>query len=190
MANLGITHWKAFIRVMRYIQATMDQCISYGDVSNNNLHQLSGYSNASWRGDVDNRKSTSGFTFFFNDGPISWNSRKQTSIALSSTEAKYIVVSQSIKEAFWLRNLLSNINLYQYSPTILFCDNQSAIALSANPRFHSRSKHIEIRYHYISGKVLNKEVSLTYCRTQDMVADIFTKALSVNAHNKYCALLI
>ena len=132
----------------------MDQCICYGDVNDDNLHQLSGYSDASWGGDADHRKSTSGFTYFFNGGPISWNSRKQTSIALSSTEVEYIATSQSIKEAFWLRNLLSDISLYQQCPTVLFCDNQSAIVLSANPRFHSRSKHIEIRYHYVRGKVL------------------------------------
>ncbi|KAJ7528089.1 hypothetical protein O6H91_16G083400 [Diphasiastrum complanatum] len=186
MTNPGITHWKALIRVMRYLRATMDFCICYGAVGNDKLNLLMGYTDASWARDVDTRKSTSGFTFFLNNGPISWNSYKQSSIALSSTESEYIAASQATKEAIWLRNLLSDIGLNQYAPTILFCDNQSAIALSANPRFHSRSKHIELKYHFVISKVLNEKVRLQYCRTQDMTADVFTKALSLESHTRFC----
>ncbi|KAJ7540793.1 hypothetical protein O6H91_10G031200 [Diphasiastrum complanatum] len=186
MSNPGVTHWKAFIIIMRYLRATMEFCICYGVVDNDKLNLLSGYTDASWAGDVDTCKSTSGLTFFLNNGPVSWNSRKQSSAALSSTGSEYIAASQATKESIWLRNLLSDIGLNQYALTTLLCDNQSAIALSTNPRFHSRSKHIELKYHFIRSKVLIEEVRLQYCRMQDMIANIFTKALSLDTHRRFC----
>ena len=123
MANPSMIHWKALFRVIRYVRATIDLFICYGDVDPSNIHTLHGYTDANWAGEIDTRRSTFGLVFLFNNGPISWNSQKTTSIAMSSIKSKYIAVSQATKEAIWSRNLLSDIGLRQSAPTIIQCDN-------------------------------------------------------------------
>jgi hypothetical protein len=102
-----------------------------------------------WMGSVVDRKSTSGYCFSLGSAMISWSSRKQGSVAQSTAEAEYIAASTTSREAVWLRKLLSDLFRTELEPTVIHCDNQSCIKLTENPVFHDRSKHIEMRYHYI-----------------------------------------
>jgi hypothetical protein len=163
-------------RIARYIQGTKNFALQYKSDSNN--FKLIGYCDADWAGDKFDRKSTSGYIFFLSGGPISWNSKKQATVALSSTEAEYISITQATKEAIWLRLLLKNLGFEQKDPTIIYVDNQSAISLSKNPVYHSRTKHIDIQHHFIREKIESKEIQLLYCSSKEQLADICTKPLS------------
>jgi hypothetical protein len=173
-SNPGKAHWQAVKRVMRYLQGTKEMCLTYSAAI-----KLIGYTDADWGGDHDDRRSTSGYIFLLGDGVISWSSKKQRTVALSSTEAEYMAATQATKEAVWLRNLLFELGYPQHDhPTTIFADNQSCIALAKNPTFHARTKHIDIQHHYVRERLEDGNIELVYCNTNDMVADILTKALS------------
>ena len=138
-------HWTGVKRVLRYIQGTLKYGLRF---IHSDDFTLLGYSDSDWAGDKDSRKSTSGYIFTLGGSPISWRSTKQSVVALSTTEAEYIALSQAAQEAVWLRHLFTNMKLKISNPTVLFEDNESAIALSKNPRCHSRMKHVDIKYHY------------------------------------------
>ena len=108
---------------------------------------------------------------------ISWRSHKQSIIALSTTEAEYVALCEAAQEAVWLRRLLGDIDFTQSDPTVIYEDNQGAISLSSNPKDHTRTKHIDIKYHYIRERVAAKELSVIHCATGDMTADTLTKGL-------------
>ena len=108
---------------------------------------------------------------------VSWSSKKQPIVSLSSTEAKYKALCNVTCEVVWLRRILEDIDNKQIKPTILKCDNQSSIKLAYNPIYHARTKHIEIQHHFVREKIQSKEIDLIYCNTTDNVADIFTKPL-------------
>src|SRR2546430_13080399 len=152
------------------------------------IHQpamaLSGYCDADWAGDVDTRRSTTGYVFTLSDGAISWASRRQKTIALSSTEAEYMSTTEATKEACWLRQLLADIGRPQEQPTLIKCDSQGAIALVRNPVNHSRTKHIDIKHHFVRDKHADGTISFEYCPTSDMVADVLTKGLPRNIHRE------
>jgi hypothetical protein len=157
--------------VMRYLKGTIDYGLSYdGDHD----FTLSGYTDADWAGSVSDRKSTSGCCFSLGSTKISWQSRKQSSIALSTAEAKYIVACSTSCEAIWLRKLFD----LQMRATLILCDNQSCIKMTENPVFHDRSKHIEIRYHSIRDMVQREALKLQYISTDEQVAIVLTKPLS------------
>jgi hypothetical protein len=147
-ANPGPDHQRALERVFWYLRATSDQQLVFGWGSLGGS-TLFGYADADWASDVNNRKSTSGYMFKLAGAAVSWSSKKQTSVALSSTEAEYISGAHTAKEAVWLRQLLSELGLDTSSPTILHIDNQSTIAIAKNPEFHDRMKHIDVRYHFL-----------------------------------------
>ena len=109
---------------------------------------------------------------------MSWKSRKQDSVALSTAEAEYIALSSAAQETVWIRRLVTELGMEPEGPTTLMEDNQSAIAMAKNPQFHGRAKHIDIRHHFIREKVNGKEIQLVYCPTGDMVADMLTKGLN------------
>ncbi len=111
-------------------------------------------------------------------GPLGWFSRKQEVIALSTTEAEYIALASATREAVWLRNLLAGIGAEQKIPTIIFEDNQGAIAIAKNPSAHARTKHIDIKYHYTREMAQKGVIQVEYCSTEDMLADVFTKPLT------------
>jgi hypothetical protein len=110
-------------------------------------------------------------------GCISWCSKKQATVALSSTEAEYIAATQAAKEAIWLRTFLKELHIVQKSATLIFSDSQGSNALIKNPVYHARTKHIDIQYHFVREHVLAGSLSFYYCATNDQVADILTKAL-------------
>ena len=145
---------------------------------------LVGYSDSDWGGNIDDFKSTSGYVFNIGSGAVSWASKKQDVVALSTTEAEYISLSVASCQALWLRNVLHELKCPQEKGTIMFCDNQSSISLSKNPVFHGRSKHINIKYHFIRELIKDGEVYIKYCKTQDQVADVFTKALKTDSFLK------
>ena len=135
-----------------------------------------GYSDADGMSQED-RHAISGYVFMLNGGAVSWSSKRQDTISLSTTEAEYIALTHAVKEAIWLRNLISELFSPITTPIAILADNQSAIALAKDNRFHAWTKHFDIRYHFIHYVIEEGKICLTYCPTEEMMADIFTKAL-------------
>ncbi|KAJ2929484.1 hypothetical protein H1R20_g7604, partial [Candolleomyces eurysporus] len=175
------THMEAGMHVIRYIKATRDFRLTLGGKD----FVLSGYSDANWGTEL-HRHSISGYTFSTGAGVISWSSKKQPIITLSSTESEYVALTHAAKEAKWLRTLTREIlpvvglgaYVEKFNPTVLYCDNQGAIKLSTNPVFHAHTKHIDIHFHYIQQTITSRDLQLVYCPTDSMVADIMTKQLA------------
>jgi hypothetical protein len=138
---------------------------------------LTGYTDSSYNSLSDNGRSVSGSCFSVGNGYISWYSKNQRSVALSSCEAEYMALSTNVKECIWLRNLLIDLGYKNQEPTNIYCDNQSTIAVAKNPVFHNRTKHIAIRYHFVREKVKEGIVRIEYMKGKEIVADGFTKVL-------------
>lgn len=172
-------HWNHVKRALRYLKSTSHYRLSFQ--KDNNLN-LTGFVDASWGSDLDDRRSYTGFVFKLANGPISWESRKQKSVALSPAEAEYMAASEATKDAIYSNRLLSGILRIRANPVKLFCDNQSAIKMANNPVFHNRTKHIDIRYHSIRDAVDEEKVQLFYIPTENMTADVLTKGLSRVKH--------
>ena len=171
--NYDNSHWTAVKRIFRYLKGTDN----FGIVYSNQPNALIGYSDSDHAGDVDTRRSTTGYAFILSGGCITWASKRQSTVSLSTTEAEFIAACEATKEAVWLRKLLNDIEHPCVLPTVLKVDNQSAIKLSKNPEFHRRSKHIDVRYQFICEKVKDCEIDTQYVATDNQCADIFTKAL-------------
>ena len=178
-------HWTAVKRIIRYLKGTLNYGLVYRKRS---LTGVIGYSDSDFAGDQDDRKSTSGYIFQIGNTAISWKSKKQTSTALSTAEAEYIALSQAAQEAIWLRQLSSDLKCLIVNPTVLYEDNQAAICIAKNPQSHGRSKHIEIKYHFIREEISKKNIEVKYCNTEDMVADMLTKGLGKEKFVKLRAL--
>jgi hypothetical protein len=116
-------------------------------------------------------------------------SKKQPVVALSSTEAEYYALSEAMKETIWIRHLMEEIDLTLNDPTIVHQDNMSTIAIAVNPIQHQRVKHMDIKVHFLRDHLHKKDAVLMYCPTEDMVADILTKALPTKAHQKFTQLM-
>ena len=174
-ANPTKQHWIAVKRIFRYLKGTLNHGLFY---SRNESTECVGFSDSDWGGDLDDRKSTSGYLFQLGGTAISWRSKKQTCVALSTAEAEYMALASAAQEAMWLRQLTIDLKNEPVSATVIFEDNQSAICIAKNPQFHGRSKHIAIKYHFIRDQVENNNVELRYCRTNDMIADMLTKGLN------------
>ena len=138
---------------------------------------LEGYCDSDYAGDLDDRKSTSGYVFLLKGGAISWNSSKQETVALSTTEAEYVAAAHAVKEAIWLRTLLEELGFKQNQPTKIYEDNSGCIAISKNPEKHKRTKHIDIKYHFLREQVNKNQVKLEYVNTTEQAADALTKPL-------------
>ncbi|KAH9299741.1 hypothetical protein KI387_031423, partial [Taxus chinensis] len=119
-------------------------------------------------GNMDDRKSTSGFIFFMGPGPISWGSKKQNFVSRSSTEAEYRAVGEVVCEAIWLRRILEGISLPQQKSTPVYVDNEGVMKLVRNPVFHERTKHIEVQLHFIREHVLKHNIQLQFCPTAEL----------------------
>ena len=173
-SNPTEAHLTAVKRVLRYLKGTMDLAIQYQP---SEQPELVGYSDADWAGDLDDRHSTTGNIFMMTGGAISWLSKKQPIVPLSTAEAEYVALSAACQEAVWLRRLLSDIHAAPSGATILMEDNQGTIAIARNPIAHSRTKHIDIRYHYVREAIDNESVDVEFCPTTEMIADLLTKPL-------------
>lgn len=180
MENPKYAHWKALKRILRYVKGTEFLGLFY---SNSPEYMLKGYSDSDWHGDVDDRKSTSGYVFFMGETAFTWASKKQPIVALSTCEVEYVAASWTVCHAIWLRNLLRELKNQQTEPTEIKVDSKSAIELAKNPVHHERSKHIDVRFHFIREQIKNREVQLNYVMSRDQAADIFTKALPAELFN-------
>nr|GEZ44076.1 retrovirus-related Pol polyprotein from transposon TNT 1-94 [Tanacetum cinerariifolium] len=141
------------------------------------------YSDSDWHGDVDDRKSTSGYVFFMGKTAFTWASKKQPMVALSTCEAEYVAASWIVCHAIWLRNLLRELKNQQEGPTEIKVDNKSAMELARNLVHHERSKHIDVRFHLIREHIRNRDVQMTHVMSRDQAANIFTKALPAELFN-------
>jgi hypothetical protein len=145
------THWIAAKRVLRYLQGTLDHGLYY---TKSNL-QVNSFCDSDWAGCPDDKRSTTGFAVFLGDCLIAWSAKNQAVVSRSSTEAEYRSLSITAVELFWIRMLFKELRIYLATPSVLWCDNVSAVALTSNPVFHARTKHIEVEYHFVREKVLN-----------------------------------
>ena len=176
MSKPGKQHWVGVKRVLRYLKGTLDYGLLY-TATNTGGTTLRGYADADWAGDQTTRKSTSGYAFQIGNSTISWRSKRQSIVALSSTEAEYVSLSLATQEATWIRTLLGDMGFMQDGPTTMYEDNQGAIELARNPSHHTRTKHIDIKYHHVRCAVADKQIKLQYCPSTEMTADILTKGL-------------
>ena len=184
MQNPTQQHWIAAKRVLRYLQFTKTMKIVY---EGHYDLKLQAASDADWSGDASDRKSTTGFYYKLSNsgGAISWNCKKQNTVALSSCEAEYKGMCAAVQEAISLSQILEDLLIPQMKPTQIAEDNQSCIKLCYNPVFHKRSKHMSTKLHYIREKVEDGSVEIFYQPTEEMAADIFTKALGSLKHQKH-----
>ena len=167
------SHLTAVKRIIQYINGTPNYGLWYSKDSNA-CHAK--YSDADWVGSVDDRKSTSGDCFYLGNNLVSWMSKKQNSVSLFIVEAEYIAVGSCYTQLLWKKKLLQDYEIPQDTMCV-FCDNTSAINLSKNPVHHSKSKHIEIHYHFIRDLVEERVVCLEFIHTDNQKVDIFTKPL-------------
>jgi hypothetical protein len=161
-------------RVLRYVAGTLNFGLWYTKSDSN---QLSGYTDNDFAGSLDDRKSTSQHVFQLGTNLISWTSKKQPIVSISSAEAEYVVATSASCQAVWLRRILKEMSHTENDPTPIFCDNTSAIALSKNHVFHKKRKHIDTRFHFIRELVNNGDIALQFCASRDQLVDIFTKPL-------------
>lgn len=186
--NPGEQHWIAAKRVLRYLRGTTKCGLLFnGNMKseiNNKLsnskcnNSLIGYCDSDWAGDIDEGKSTTGYCVMLNNNLISWNSRRQRTIAQSSAESEYYAITEVVNELKWIDSLLNELKIEVNKPITIYCDNQSAIAISENDVLHNRSKHIDIKHHYIRNEIKNEFIQMKYVQSNEQKADIMTKSLS------------
>ena len=175
-------HWEAAKRILRYVKGT----INYGIFYKANVPvNLIGYTDSDLAGSTDDSRSTSGYVFHLGRGAISWSSKKQAIVALSTTESEYIAACYAGCQLIWLRGILESLNQKQDKATSLLCDNSSTISVTKDPVLHGRTKHIRIRYHFLRELVNDGDVQVKYCKSEDQMADIFTKPLSRQVFEKH-----
>ena len=148
--------------------------------------QVLGYCDADYAGDCGTRWSTTGYFFSLGTGTISWCSKRQPTVALSSTEAEYRSIAMAAQDSAWLKQLMEDLHQPTgYQVRIFFCDNLSSIRLAENHVFHARTKHIEVHYHYIREKVFEGEIIMVPTKTEEQIADILTKSLNKTKFEKF-----
>ncbi|XP_020681678.1 uncharacterized protein LOC110099015 [Dendrobium catenatum] len=179
-------HHEALKRLIRYIQGTANTGIP--------LHKdkllLRGYVDADWASNNQDRKSIYGYCNFLGTSLISWQVKKQNTVARSSTEAEYRALATEAAEIIWLRSLLEDLHVPQLAPTTVYCDNTSAIALANNPVFHARTKHIEVDCHFIRDCIRSNHIAVHHICTTDQLADVFTKPLTTTRFKELTSKLI
>ncbi|XP_019166511.1 PREDICTED: uncharacterized protein LOC109162246 [Ipomoea nil] len=167
-------HWRLLKRVLRYVKGTLNYGLRLSASSSSDIHAFS-YSD--WVGCLVDRKSTSGYAVFLGSNLIFWLSRKQRTVARSSTTAKYKGLADVSAKVTWIVSLLRKLGLHSGQPTALWCNNLGATYLCVNPVFHARTKHMEIDYHFVRDKVASEDFVVNFVSTKDQLADIFTKRL-------------
>ena len=148
---------------------------------------LIGYSDADWRGDIDQSKSTSGYASLLDDSAILWCSKKQSCVALSTMEAEYVACSAATQDVIWSKSFLQHLEIVKIAleSVTIFCDNTVALAVAKDPKYHGKTKHIKKRYHYIRDAIIKNDVILKHISTSNMVADPLTKPIVRDVFVKY-----
>jgi hypothetical protein len=171
------------VNICEYLIGTVDYALQF-DGNTEGSDPVYGYSDADWGGNVDDRRSRTGYVVFINGGCITWRSKLQSCVSQSSLEAEYVAVNEAGRELKWSRAMANELGLQQRTST-LYEDNQPCIQTASNPIVNERSKHIDIKYHWIRNEVKCGALKLVYCMTNDMTADILTKALGKNLFQKH-----
>ncbi|KAJ0520496.1 putative RNA-directed DNA polymerase [Helianthus annuus] len=174
VTNPRQNHMDATTRVLQYLKSTIGQGIllpKEGGMS------LLSYCDADWLGCPMSRKSRTGYLLSLGGAPISWKSKKQSVVSRSSAEAEYRAMAATVSKVLWVRWLLSELDVKQGEPTILFCDNQAARHIANNPVFHEITKHVEMDCYFVRERVESREVELVYIDSKNQIADLLTKAL-------------
>ncbi|XP_047168303.1 secreted RxLR effector protein 161-like [Vigna umbellata] len=174
MGNPKKNHMLAAKRILRYIKGTTNYGILFPYGLREDELKFIGYADSDYGGDHVERKNTSGNIFFLNKAPISWSSKKQFVVALSSCEAEYIAGCYAACQGIWLSELLKELKILKENSMQVRMDNTSAINLARNPVSHGRSKHIEVKYHFLRDMVNKGRVELAYCKTDLQLVDLFT----------------
>ncbi|KAI5355626.1 hypothetical protein L3X38_008521 [Prunus dulcis] len=182
MNNPTEVHYFLVKRILRYVQGTLEYGISF----TKGPWQLSAYSDADWAGDINTRRSTTGCVVFLGCNPISWQSKKQGSVSRSSTEAEYRALANTAADLSWIRQVLLDLKMFLPNAPTMYCDNLSALALSSNPVYHSRIKHLDIDFHFVREKVQRKDLIVQYIPTEEQIADVFTKGLHSPIFLQHC----
>lgn len=187
MSNYGPSHIAAAKHLLRYLKGTQSLGITLGS-ANPTYPLLRALSDSDW-GMGDTRKSISGFIVTMGDSPLSWSSKQQAVVALSSCEAEYLASTHCAREVLWFRNLFAELGFPQYDPTTIFCDNQGTVACTHDPHSHSKMKHISIREHFIRDCILKRQIDVIHVAGTDNVADLLTKPLHRTMHMRWISLL-
>jgi hypothetical protein len=188
MHNPSKSHMEAVTRILQYLKSSPGKGLMFS--KHDNQLKVDGYTDADWAGNITDRKSTSGYFTFVGGNLVTWRSKKQKVVALSSAEAEFRGMSKGLCELLWLRKLLAEIGFAPTSEMDLFCDNKAAISISHNPVQHDRTKHVEVNRHFIKENLEAKIIRFPFVKSKDQLADILTKAVSskdfYNSLGKLC----
>ena len=178
-SNPNDEHMAAVVWIYAYLKGSMTLGLHYSSDDSNSAMELFAFVNSDWGGCSDTTRSMTGWVFILNGSLISWSSKRQQTVALSSCEAEYMAATEAAKEAVWLKGFIQELNLSGFKPDAiqLFIDNNSAMKLMKNPEFHGRTKHIAMRHHFIREKVLGGDIAPARVDSRDNLADLFTKSL-------------
>jgi hypothetical protein len=187
MSNYGQRHFEAAKHLLRYLQGTRTRGIIYGN-STHVTPIFRSFANSDWAMSED-RKSISGYLIDCGGGPISWSSKQQGVIALSSCEAEYISCTHCARQIIWLRSLFRELGFNQDNPSILYCDNQGTVACTHDPHSHSRMKHIDLRAHFIRDCVNRRIIDVHHIPGVENPADLLTKPLDKLPHQKWLSII-
>lgn len=181
----GQAHMDAALHALAYLRGTIDQGLVYTKSCDTSHSRLWGWVDADYAGCQDTRKSHTGYVLMLNGAAISWKSKRQSTVSLSSAESEYIAASHCSQEVVYLREILRGFNCEQTEPTIIFEDNQACIAMSENQVHRERSRHIDVRKYFVRDLVEEKVLKLAHCKTDEMVADALTKSLAYPSFSKH-----
>jgi len=185
-ANPGIEHWRALMHVVGYIKNTLDYGLTYSRDAE--LTPLA-YVDADYGGCRDTKRSTSGYVFTMSGGPVTWSSKRQATVALSTVEAEYVAMSRCAQQTKWMQAWLDEVDIEHQKPGVIKGDSRGGIALTKNTKDHGKVKHIDIRHHYIRELVKSGAITIERIPSAENPADMFTKPLSRDHHHHFLQLL-
>jgi hypothetical protein len=174
-------HFAAVKRILRYLKGTVGYGIMY---KRSAKMKLNGWTDSDYAGDLDDRKSTSGYVFMLGNAAVSWSSKKQPIVTLSTIEAEFVAAAACACQSLWLKNVLFHLHVMNDEKILIHCDNSSSIKLSKNPILHGRCKHIDVRFHFLRDLAKDDVIELVHCKSQDQIADIMTKPLKFESFSK------
>ncbi|XP_039034920.1 secreted RxLR effector protein 161-like [Hibiscus syriacus] len=169
-------HWLAFKRILRYLRGTLETGLWF-PAQAQKLMTLNAFSDSDWGGDVDDRRSISGYCVYNGNHLLAWCSKKQRAVSRSTAEAEYRSLADATSEVVWIKAMLQEMHIALPGEPKLWCDNTSAVAMAANPILHAKSKHIELDLHFVRENVAAHEVQINYVPTSSRIANILTKPL-------------